>query len=101
MVGKMIDLALFADTAFFWGAFVFMVACSIAGIGAIRLALKGEAVTSLMGVSALTTVAGVSLYLIQIIFDVEFARDTAIALLVLGAVGTIVFARLFRMEGGQ
>jgi energy-converting hydrogenase B subunit B len=100
----MIDMTLLsalADSAFFWGAFVFMVACSIAGLGAIRLALKGEAVTSLMGVSAFTTVAGVCLYLIQIIFDVEFARDTAIALLVLGAVGTIVFARLFRMEEGR
>ncbi len=95
----MIDLLAFADAAFFWGAFVFMVACSIAGLGAIRLALKGEAVTSLMGVSSFTTVAGVSLYLIQIIFEVEFARDTAIALLLLGAIGTIIFAMMFK-EGG-
>lgn len=90
-----------ADTVFFWGAFTFMVATAIAGIGAIRLALKGEAVTSLMGVSALTTTVGVSLYIIQIIFEIEFARDTAIALLVLGAIGTIIFARLFRMEEGE
>ncbi len=97
----MIDLLAFADTAFFWGAFVFMVACSIAGLGAIRLALKGESVTSLMGVSAFTTVAGVSLYLIQIIFEVEFARDTAIALLLLGAVGTIIFAIMFKGGGAK
>lgn len=100
----MIDVAsltTLADSVFFWGAFTFMVAVAIAGLGALRLALKGEAVTSLMGVSALTTAAGVSLYIIQIIFEIEFARDTAIALLVLGAVGTIIFARLFRMEEGE
>lgn len=95
------SLAALADSVFFWGAFVFMVAVAIAGLGALRLALKGEAVTSLMGVSALTTAAGVSLYIIQILFEVEFARDAAIALIVLGAVGTIVFARLLRMEGGE
>ncbi|MCQ5337124.1 MAG: hypothetical protein NO475_02895 [Candidatus Methanomethylicia archaeon] len=90
-----------ADLTFFFGAFIFMIATAFAGLGALRLALKGEAVTSLMGVSALTTAAGVSLYIIQIIFEVEFARDTAIALLILGSVGTIIFARLFRMEEGE
>lgn len=91
----------FAETAFFWAAFVFMVAVSIAGLGALRLSLKGEAVTALMGVSSFTTVAGVGLYLISLpeLFNVGFARDTAIALLVLGTVGTIIFARLFRTEG--
>ncbi|MDH5806321.1 MAG: monovalent cation/H+ antiporter complex subunit F [Candidatus Methanomethylicaceae archaeon] len=97
----MIDVLTIADLTFFWGAFIFMIATAFAGLCAIRLALKGETVTSLMGVSALTTTAGVSLYLIQILFEIEFARDTAIALLVLGAVGTIIFARLFRMEEGE
>ncbi|MEJ5293092.1 MAG: hypothetical protein WHS82_05805 [Candidatus Methanosuratincola sp.] len=87
-----------ADTVFFYAAFAFMVAATAAGLGAIRMALKGDAVTSLMGVSAFTTVAGISLYLISLpeLFNVGFARDTAIALLVVGSVGTILFARLFR-----
>lgn len=91
-------LSSLADTAFFWAAFAFMVVATVAGLGAIRVALKGEAVTSLMGVSVFTTVAGVSLYLISLpeLFNVGFARDTAIALLVVGSIGTILFARLFR-----
>ncbi|MCQ5376864.1 MAG: hypothetical protein NO516_02310 [Candidatus Methanomethylicia archaeon] len=91
-------LSQFADAAFFWGSFIFMVACSVAGLACIRLSLKGEAVTSLMGISCFTTVAGVSLYLISLpeLFNVGFARDTAIALLVIGALGTIIFARFFR-----
>jgi len=89
-----------ADSAFFWAALAFLVACTVAGLGSIRLALKGEAVTSLMGVSSFTTVAGVGLYLVSLpeLFNVGFARDTAIALLVLGAAGTIIFARMFRTE---
>jgi multisubunit Na+/H+ antiporter MnhF subunit len=93
-------LLAFAETAFFWAAFLFLIACTVAGLGTIRLALKGEAITSLMGVSCFTTIAGVGLYLISLpeLFNVGFARDTAIALLVLGAVGTIIFARIFRTE---
>jgi len=97
----MIDLVFlnsFADSAFFWAAFIFMVACAFTGLAAIRLSLKGEAVTSMMAISSFTTVAGVSLFLISLpeLFDVGFARDTAIALLVIGSVGTIIFARMFR-----
>jgi multisubunit Na+/H+ antiporter MnhF subunit len=90
----------FAESAFFWATLVFLAACTIAGLGTIRLALKGEAITSLMGVSCFTTIAGVGLYLISLpeLFNVGFARDTAIALLVLGAAGTIIFARIFRTE---
>lgn len=93
-------LVAFAGTAFFWSALIFLIACTLAGLGCIRVALKGEAVTSLMGVSCFTTIAGVGLYLISLpeLFNVGFARDTAIALLVLGAVGTIIFARIFRTE---
>jgi multisubunit Na+/H+ antiporter MnhF subunit len=89
-----------AEAAFFWSALIFLIACTLAGLGSIRLALKGEAITSLMGVSSFTTIAGVGLYLISLpeLFNVGFARDTAIALLVLGTVGTIVFARIFRTE---
>ncbi len=97
----MIDLSFlnaFAESAFFWSALIFSVACAFTGLAAIRLSLKGEAVTSLMAVSTFTTVAGVSLFLISLpeLFNVGFARDTAIALLVVGSIGTIIFARLFR-----
>jgi len=93
-------LVTLAGTAFFWSALIFLVALTLAGLGCIRLALKGEAITSLMGVSCFTTIAGAGLYLISLpeLFNVGFARDTAIALLVLGGVGTIVFARIFRTE---
>ncbi len=89
-----------ANSAFFWAAMAFLAAATLAGLGSIRLALKGEAITSLMGVSSFTTIAGVGLYLISLpeLFNVGFARDTAIALLVLGSVGTIIFARIFRTE---
>ncbi len=88
----------FADSAFFWSALIFSIACAFAGIAAIRLSLRGEAVTSMMAISSLTTVLGVSLYLISLpeLFNVGFARDTAIALLVVGSIGTIAFARMFR-----
>ncbi|MDD1776286.1 MAG: hypothetical protein LUP94_02920 [Candidatus Methanomethylicus sp.] len=87
-----------AESAFFWAAFLFMVASAFTGIAALRLSLKGEAVTSLMAISSFTTIAGVSLFLISLpeLFNVGFARDTAIALLVIGSIGTIIFARLFR-----
>lgn len=93
-------ILLISDGVFFWACITFLVAITLAGLGSIRLALKGEAITSLMGVSSFTTVAGVGLYLISLpeLFNVGFARDTAIALLVLGAIGTIVFARIFRTE---
>ncbi len=93
-------ILLFSESVFFWACIAFLVAITLAGLGSIRLALKGEAITSLMGVSSFTTVAGVGLYLISLpeLFNVGFARDTAIALLVLGAIGTIVFARIFRTE---
>jgi multisubunit Na+/H+ antiporter MnhF subunit len=93
-------ILLISDGVFFWACIAFLVAITLAGLGSIRLALKGEAITSLMGVSSFTTVAGVGLYLISLpeLFNVGFARDTAIALLVLGAIGTIVFARIFRTE---
>jgi multisubunit Na+/H+ antiporter MnhF subunit len=91
---------LISETAFFWASIAFLVAITLVGLGSIRLALKGEAITSLMGVSSFTTVAGVGLYLISLpeLFNVGFARDTAIALLVLGGIGTILFARIFRTE---
>ena len=90
----------FSGIVFFWASIDFLVAITLAGIGSIRLALKGEAITSLMGVSSFTTIAGVGLYVISLpeLFNVGFARDTAIALLVLGGVGTILFARIFRTE---
>jgi multisubunit Na+/H+ antiporter MnhF subunit len=93
-------ILLMSDSVFFWACIAFLVAITLAGLGSIRVALKGEAITSLMGVSSFTTVAGVGLYLISLpeLFNVGFARDTAIALLVLGAIGTIVFARIFRTE---
>ena len=93
-------LLLISETTFFWASIVFLVAVTLVGLGSIRLALKGEAITSLMGVSSFTTIAGVGLYLISLpeLFNVGFARDTAIALLVLGGIGTILFARIFRTE---
>ena len=93
-------ILLMSDSVFFLACIAFLVAITLAGLRSIRVALKGEAITSLMGVSSFTTVAGVGLYLISLpeLFNVGFARDTAIALLVLGAIGTIVFARIFRTE---
>jgi len=86
----------FIKPVFELAGYIFLVACSIAAISGLRLAVKGEAVTSLMGIGTVMTVAAAGLFLTQILFDVEFCRDTAVALLLLGSLATIVFARILR-----
>jgi len=91
----------FAEFTFLVGGVVFMLALCLAALATLRLAIRGGAVTSLMGISCFTTVAGTALYLLEVLFHIHFARDTAIALLMIGAIGTIVFARILRRGGGE
>jgi energy-converting hydrogenase B subunit B len=84
------------DPIFELAGYIFLVACSIAAVSGLRLAVKGETVTSLMGIGTVTTVTAAGLFLTEILFHIEFMRDTAVALLLLGALATIVFARILR-----
>ena len=91
----------FADLTFLVSGLAFILSLCLAAAATLRLALRGGAVTSLMGIGCFTTVTGTGLYFLEVLFHIHFARDTAIALLLIGAIGTIVFARIVRVGGGE
>ncbi|MDI3483639.1 MAG: energy-converting hydrogenase subunit [Methanobacteriaceae archaeon] len=78
--------------------YIFLASLAIFIIAAVRIATRKTIAMGLVGVSALSIAVATILILINKIHGIGFCRDIAYALVLLGPVGTIAFARVLRGE---
>ncbi|MGB9837362.1 monovalent cation/H+ antiporter complex subunit F [Methanothermobacter sp.] len=76
--------------------YVLMASLAIFSVAAVRIATRKSIGMGLVGISALSIAIATILILINRIYGVGFCRDIAYALVLLGPVGTIAFARVLR-----
>ncbi len=76
--------------------YILMGALAIFALATIRITTRKKIAMALVGLSGLSISIAVMLILIQHIYNLSFCRDIAIALVFLGPVGTIAFARVLR-----
>ncbi len=73
-----------------------MAALAIFAVACIRIATRKTIGMGLVGTSALSISIAVILILVQNIYQIAYCKDIATALVLLGPVGTIAFARVLR-----
>lgn len=76
--------------------YILLVALAIFALATIRITTRKTIAMSLVGVSGLSLAVATILILIKNIYGVGFCTDIATALIVLGPVGTIAFAKVLR-----
>jgi len=76
--------------------YILMGALAIFALATIRITTRKKIAMALVGLSGLSISIAVMLILIQHIYNLSFCRDIATALIFLGPVGTIAFARVLR-----
>ncbi len=69
-------------------------------LASVRIATRKTIAMGMVGILGLSIAVATLLILIQNIYFIGFSRDIAYALVVLGPVGTIAFARVLRGGGG-
>jgi energy-converting hydrogenase B subunit B len=76
--------------------YILMGALAIFAVATIRITTRKKIAMSLVGLAGLSLAVAMMLILVQHIYDLGFCKDIAIALIFLGPVGTIAFARVLR-----
>jgi energy-converting hydrogenase B subunit B len=76
--------------------YVLLAALAIYSLASVRIATRKTIGMGLVGVSGLSIAVATILILVQNIYQIGFCRDIATALIILGPVGTIAFARVLR-----
>jgi energy-converting hydrogenase B subunit B len=76
--------------------YILMGALAIFAIATIRITTRKKIAMALVGLSGLSIAVAMMLILVQQIYDLGFCKDIATALVFLGPVGTIAFARVLR-----
>jgi energy-converting hydrogenase B subunit B len=76
--------------------YILMGALAIFAIACMRIATRKTIGMALVGTSALSIAVAVILILVQNIYQIGYCKDIATALVLLGPVGTIAFARVLR-----
>ncbi len=73
-----------------------MASLAIFALASVRIATRKTIGMGLVGVSGLSIAVATILILVQNIYGIAFCKDIAYALVILGPVGTIAFARVLR-----
>ena len=73
-----------------------MGALAIFAVATIRITTRKKIAMALVGLSGLSLAVAMMLILVQNIYGLGFCKDIATALIFLGPVGTIAFARVLR-----
>lgn len=76
--------------------YILLTSLAIFALASIRIATRKTIAMGLVGISGLSIAVATILVLIQNIYTIGFSKDIAYALVVLGPVGTIAFARVLR-----
>lgn len=76
--------------------YILMFSLAIFALVSIRIATKKTVGISLVGISGFSIAVATILILVQNIYGIAFCKDIAYALVILGPVGTIAFARVLR-----
>ncbi|MDI6702538.1 monovalent cation/H+ antiporter complex subunit F [Methanothermobacter wolfeii] len=76
--------------------YVLMASLAVFSIAAVRIATRKSIGMGLVGISGLSIAIATLLILINRVYGIGFCRDIAYALVLLGPVGTIAFARVLR-----
>lgn len=76
--------------------YILMAALAIYAVATIRITTRKTIVMGLVGLLGLSIAVVTILVLIQHIYGLSFCRDIATALVFLGPIGTIAFARVLR-----
>ncbi|MGZ4857091.1 MAG: monovalent cation/H+ antiporter complex subunit F [Methanobacteriaceae archaeon] len=73
-----------------------LIALAIYAIANLRIATRKTIGMGLVGVAGLSIAVATILILVQNLYQIGFCRDIAQALVILGPIGTIAFARVLR-----
>jgi len=76
--------------------YTLLAALAVFSIAAVRIATRRSIGMGLVGISGLSIAIATILILINRMYGIGFCRDIAYALVLLGPVGTIAFARVLR-----
>jgi energy-converting hydrogenase B subunit B len=76
--------------------YILLGALAIFAVATIRITTRKKIAMALVGLSGLSIAVATMLVLVQNIYDLAFCKDIATALVFLGPVGTIAFARVLR-----
>jgi len=76
--------------------YILMASLAIFALASVRIATRKTIGMGLVGVSGLSIAVATILILVQNIYGIAFCKDIAYALVILGPVGTIAFARVLR-----
>jgi len=76
--------------------YILLGALAIFAVATIRITTRKKIAMALVGLSGLSIAVANMLVLVQNIYDLAFCKDIATALVFLGPVGTIAFARVLR-----
>ena len=76
--------------------YILMGALAIFAVATIRITTRKKIAMALVGLSGLSIAVAMMLVLVQNIYGLGFCKDIATALIFLGPVGTIAFARVLR-----
>ena len=76
--------------------YILMAALAIYALASVRIASRKNIGMGLVGVSGLSIAVATILVIVQNIYGIAFCKDIATALVLLGPVGTIAFARVLR-----
>ncbi|MDZ4172706.1 MAG: monovalent cation/H+ antiporter complex subunit F [Methanobacteriaceae archaeon] len=76
--------------------YILMFSLAIFALASIRIATKKTIGIGLVGISGFSIAVATMLILVQNIYGIAFCKDIAYALVILGPVGTIAFARVLR-----
>jgi energy-converting hydrogenase B subunit B len=76
--------------------YILMAALAIYALASVRIASRKNIGMGLVGMSGLSIAVATILVIVQSIYGIAFCKDIATALVLLGPVGTIAFARVLR-----
>lgn len=76
--------------------YALMVALAVFAVATIRITTRKTIAMALVGAGGLSIAVATLLILVNNIYGLSFCRDIATALVLLGPVGTIAFARVLR-----
>jgi len=76
--------------------YILLAALAIFSLATIRITTRKTIGMSLVGLSGLAIAVATILILIKNIYGIEFCGDIALALIVLGPVGTIAFSKVLK-----
>jgi energy-converting hydrogenase B subunit B len=76
--------------------YVLLAALAIYALASVRIATRKTIGMGLVGISGLSIAVAVMLIMVNNIYQINFCRDIATALVILGPVGTIAFSRVLR-----